>query len=222
MEERQMRFTKAVVFGAILLLGLAAWAQEFPRTEIGVDYSYARYSPSAPYSKGHSLNGGGGSVTFNINEYLGIKMDLQGYGSNHTKFNIAPNSTFPGGLHGDVQGNLFTYLFGPQIKVRAHSFQPFGHLLFGGAHSNVYQDAFTTLCQPIVGGCGVSKKPASDAFAMEFGGGLDIPINHIITFRPAEVDYLLTRFSNPFTGTNNQNNFRYDVGVVFTLGNTHY
>jgi Outer membrane protein beta-barrel domain len=217
-----MKWTKAVVFGAILLLGLAAWAQEFPRAEVGIDYSYARYSPSASYSKGHSLNGGGGSLTYNFNEYLGLQMDLQGYGSNHTAFNIAPNSTFPGGLHGDVQGNLFTYLFGPQIKVRSHGFQPFGHLLFGGAHSNVYQDAFSTLCQPIVGGCGVSKRPASDAFALEFGGGLDIPINHIITFRPAEVDYLMTRFSNPFTGTSNQNNFRYSVGLVLTLGHTTY
>ncbi|HET7640287.1 MAG TPA: hypothetical protein VFK47_16295, partial [Ktedonobacteraceae bacterium] len=105
-----MTFTKLIFVVAILLLGLGAAAQEFPRSEIGFDYSYARYAPSAPYSKGHSINGGGGSLVFNINEYIGIKMDLQGYGSNHTGFDIAPNSTFPLGLHGDVQGNLFTYL----------------------------------------------------------------------------------------------------------------
>lgn len=217
-----MNFTKALFAGAILLLGSAAWAQEFPRTEVGFNYSYMRYAPSAPYSKGHSLNGGGGSLVFNINEYLGIKMDLQGFGSNHTAFNIAPNGTFPFGLHGDVQGNLFTYLFGPQIKVRAHGVQPFVHLLFGGAHSNVYGDAFRTFCQGIVNGCSFSSRPASDAFAMEFGGGIDIPINHIVTFRPAEINYLLTRFSNPFTGTNNQNNFRYKVGVVFTLDHVQH
>jgi len=218
-----MKFVKAVVFSAIFLLGLAAWAQEFPRAEVGFDYSYARYSPSASYSKGHSLNGGGGSATFNINEYLGIKMDLQGYGSNHTAFNIAPNATFPGGLTGDVQGNLFTYLFGPEIKIRTHGVHPFGDLLFGGAHSNVYGDAYKTLCQPIFpNGCAISKKPGSDAFAMLVGGGLDIPINHIVTFRPAELDYLLTRFNNPLSGTSNQNNFRYAVGVVFNLGNTHF
>lgn len=212
---------RSCVLGTILLCGVAVWGQEFPRAEAGFDYSYARYGPSAPYSKGHSLNGGGGSLVFNINEYIGIKMDLQGYGSNHTGFNIAPNSLFPLGLHGDVQGNLFTYLFGPQIKVRTHGVQPFVDLLFGGAHSNVYTDAFRAFC-PNVGVCGFSSKPASDAFAMAFGGGVDIPINHIVTFRPAEVDYLLTRFSNPFTGTNNQNNFRYQVGVVFNLHNTTY
>jgi len=31
----------------------------------------------------------------------------------------------------------------------------------------------------------------------------------------AEVDYFLTRYTNPITSTNNQNNFRYLGGVVF-------
>jgi hypothetical protein len=213
-----MSIIKNVSFGAMLLLGLAAWAQEFPRVEVGANYSYVRYAPSASYTKGHSLNGGGGSAVFNINSILGIKMDLQGYGSNLTGFNIPPNFTFPNGLHGNVQGNLFTYLFGPQVKIRAHGFQPFGHVLFGGAHSNVYGNAFKTLCQPIVGVCAFSGAPASNAFAMEVGGGVDIPITHAIAFRPAEIDYLLTRFSNPLSGTNNQGNFRYSAGVLFTFG----
>lgn len=217
-----MKVTRVLAFGAILLLSLAAWAQEFPRAELGVDYSYARFSPSTPYSSGHSLNGGGGSATININSYLGIKMDLQGYGSTLSPFNIPPNPTFPGGLSGSSEGNLFTYLFGPQIKVRAHHFQPFGNLLFGGAHTNVYGNAFKTICQPLGEGCGLTKSPAADAFAMEFGGGLDIPINKTISFRPAELDYLMTRFSNPLSGTSNQHNFRYSAGLTFNLGHTSY
>lgn len=217
-----MKVRSVLICGASLLLGMSAWAQEFPRVDIGANYSYARYGPSAPYSKGHSLNGGGGELNINFNEYLGFKMDLQGYGSNLTGFNIAPNSTFPLGASGNVQGNLFTYLFGPQIKVRAHHFQPYGHLLFGGAHTNVYGNAFHTICQPIVGGCAFSKAPAGDAFAMDFGGGVDIPINKHFAFRPAQFDYLLTRFHNPFTGDNNQNNFRYSTGIVLSFGHTSY
>src|SRR5438105_2721077 len=212
-----------LLFGAFLLLGVAAWAQEFPRAEVGLDYSYARFAPSIPNSQGHSLNGGGGWVIFNINEYIGLKMDLQGYGSNLTSFTIPSTANFPGGANGKVQGNLFTYLFGPEIKVRAHQVHPFGHLLFGGAHSNVYGNAFTTICQPVAGGCAFSKAPSGDAFAMAFGGGLDIPIGKHFSFRPGEVDYLLTRYSNPFTSTNNQNNFRYSAGVLFSFGHTtHY
>jgi hypothetical protein len=217
-----MNVTKAIVFGAVFLVGVTAWTQEWPKVEVGADYSYLRFAPSGPYTKGHSLNGGGGSLTFDWNEYLGLKLDLQGYSSNTTGFNIPANLTFPNGLTGNVQGNMFTYLLGPQLKVRAHKIQPFGHLLFGGAHTNVYGNAFKTLCQPIVGGCMVTKGPTAEAFAMDFGGGVDIPIGKKISFRPAQIDYLLTRYSNQFTKTSNQSNFRYSVGIVFTLANGTY
>lgn len=217
-----MSVTKAFALGALVLLGVAACAQEFPRAEVGVDYSYARYAPSTAFSQGHSLNGGGGSAVLNFNEYLGIKMDLQGYGSNLNAFNIPASTNFPNGVSGNIQGNLFTYLFGPQIKIRTPMAHPFVNLLFGGAHTNVYGNAFQKLCQPIAGGCVFSKSPAADAFAMAFGGGVDIPVGKIVSIRPGAVDYLLTRFSNPFTKTNNQNNFRYSAGIFFNIGNTHY
>jgi hypothetical protein len=57
---------------------------------------------------------------------------------------------------------------------------------------------------------------------MAFGGGLDIPVNKTISIRPAEFDYFLTRFDNPFTGTANQQNFRYSAGIVFTFRNRNY
>jgi hypothetical protein len=213
-----MKITKVAVVSALLLIGVAVWAQEYPLKEVGFDFSYARYAPSGAYTQGHSLNGGGGSLVYNIAEYLGIKADLQGYGSNLTHFVIPAGLTnFPGGFTGNVQGNLFTYMFGPQLKVRVPKFQPFVHLLLGGAHSNVYGKAFRTICQPMVGVCGFSKAPAGDAFAMTFGGGLDIPIGHKISFRPAEIDYLMTNFNNAFTN-GLQNNFRYSAGINFNIG----
>jgi hypothetical protein len=213
-----MKSTKTILLGgAVLLFGCAAWAQEFPKFEVGADYSYARYAPSASSTQGHSLNGGGGTLVYNLNSYLGIKADLQGYGSNTSVFTIPAGTNFPGGGSAKVQGNLFTYMFGPQIKVRAHGFQPFGHLLFGAAHSNVYGNAFKNICQPAVGACSFSTAPSGNAFAMAFGGGVDIPINKTFSIRPGEVDYLLTRFNNNFTNAN-QSNFRYSAGVVFTVG----
>jgi hypothetical protein len=217
-----MKILYRFVLGATLFVSIGAWAQEWPKVEVGADYSYLRFAPSGPYTKGHSLNGGGGSLVYNWNEFLGIKMDLQGYTSNKTGFNIPPNLTFPNGLNGNVQGNMFTYLFGPQFKVRSHTIQPFAHLLFGGAHTNVYGNAFKTLCQPIAGNCGVSRAPTAEAFAMDFGGGVDIPIGKTISFRPVQIDYMLTRFSNAFTKTSNQNNFHYSAGIVFTLARGGY
>ena len=89
-----MKITNLVAFSAVLLLGVVAWAQEFPRYEVGVNYSYMRFNPSTN-TNSHSLNGGGGSITFNINEYLGIKADLQGTGSNDTEFHIPAGPNFP-------------------------------------------------------------------------------------------------------------------------------
>ena len=203
-----MKVTRVFTFGAIVLLSMAAWAQEFPRTELGVDYSYARYSPSAPYSKGHSLNGGGGSVTFNIDDYLGIKMDLQGYGSNSSSFSIPANPTFPSGLSGSVEGNLFTYLFGPQIKVRAHHFQPFANLLFGGAHSQRlwqrFQDNLPAHCWRLWSG--ESARGGCFCNGIRWGGGYPNQQNGLVSpcrvrlppdplHQPALRNHLSTQFS---------------------------
>jgi len=216
-----MRFSRTLLAVSILLVNVAAWAQEFPRAEVGANYSYGRFIPSRDSRTPYSLNGGGGSLVVNINEFLGIKMDLQGYKSTTREFVIPARVNFPSGAQGSVSGDLFTYLFGPEIKVRAHKLQPFAHILFGAAHSNVYADAYKTICQPIVGGCAFRGSPASDAFAMAVGGGLDIPINHVISFIPAEADYLLTHFTNQFAN-NVQNNFRYSAGVLFSFGHTTY
>jgi hypothetical protein len=52
---------------------------------------------------------------------------------------------------------------------------------------------------------------------MELGGGLDIPVTPHISIRPAEVDYLLTEFSNNKAGAT-QNNFRYMLGANIGFG----
>ena len=135
-----MKLTKLFVFWAGLLVGLAAWSQDFPRAEVAADYSYARFYPVARGTQSLSLNGGGGALVVNVTPYFGIKMDLQGYGSNTVTW------TNPAGGSATAQGNLFTYLFGPQIKLRSPRFQPFGHFLLGGAHSNVYAN-LTKACQ---------------------------------------------------------------------------
>jgi Outer membrane protein beta-barrel domain len=213
MNERKKR----ILFGVILLLSAMASAQEFPKAEVGFDYSYVRYAPNVAGSQGHSLNGGGGTLVFNINRYLGIKADLQGYGSTTTTFQFGPTPNFPTGAQANVQGNLFTYLFGPQIKLHSPKIQPFVHFLFGGVHSNVYANAFKNICLPASGVCSFSRAPANNAFAFAFGGGVDIPIGHVVAIRPAEVDYLLTDFTNQFNNAH-QNNFRYSGGITFSFG----
>lgn len=213
-----MKLTNVLVLVVTLSLAIATSAQEirWPKIEAGVDYTYLRFASSNPYTKGLSLLGGGGSLVYNWNEFLGLRGEVQAYTSNTTAFVIPPNSSFPRGLSGTAQGNMLTYMIGPQFKVRSHAIQPFAHLLFGGAHTNIYSIALKPLCQPTAGSCS-TKAPTAESFAMDFGGGVDIPINKVISFRPVQIDYLLTRYSNPITKTNDQNNFHYSAGIVFTL-----
>jgi hypothetical protein len=207
-----MKLRSVLIVGVVMLTGLAAMAQDAPKFEAAVDYSYARYGASHQFAGSYSLNGGGGALDFNFTKYLGIKMDLQGYGSNTQRFTaVAGSSVCPLGCSANIQGNLFTYLFGPQIGIRTGKIRPFGHVLLGGAHSNVYGNLQKTT------GVVFSKAPSGNSFALAAGGGIDIAINHTgtIAFRPAEIDYLYTRFNN--SASSGQNSFQYKAGIVFNF-----
>ena len=208
-------FRKALL-GLIILLGVAAVAQEFPRAEVAGMYSYVRFAPAAKYTNGLNMNGGGGSLTINFIDALGIKAELDGFAQSKTTFTIPAGAAIaPVGGTVTANGNLFTYLFGPQVKFRAEKLHPYVHALFGGAHSSLWGN-FTKACTICTTTTGA---PSGNAFAMALGGGLDIPVSELISIRVGQLDYLLTRFSNRLA-TNNQNNFRYSAGVVFSFGNT--
>ena len=194
---------KAFLIGFVLLFGSAAFAQSDTKMEVSANYSYMRFNPqNSNIISSFSLNGGGGAFSYFFTDMIGIKAEFEGYGST-TRTLVATGT--------NVQANLFTYNVGPVIKYRQGKFQPFGEVLFGGAHSNAY----VNLCNAS-GGC--IGSPSNNAFDFIIGGGLDIPVTKSISIRPAEVDFVLTRFGNNFTGgNNNQSNFRYQAGIVFSF-----
>jgi len=209
-----MRVRNVIVLGVFLLLGTRAFAQDYPKIEVPLGYSYMRFNPeNSSTLKSFSLNGGGGGVTFYFTHALGIEAEFEGYGSQTRTFSIATGSTFcPTGCTGSVQANLFTYNVGPILKYRAEHFEPFVETLFGGAHSNVYGN----LLKACSGLCTTSGSPSNNAFDFIIGGGIDIPVTKSIAVRPAQFDFVLSRFGTGFTGGNqNQSNFRYQAGVVF-------
>jgi hypothetical protein len=200
--------------GLFFVLGTATLAQDAPKLELAVDYSYVHANPqNNNIIPAFSLNGGGGSVAYYFSKYVGILGEFQGYGSYTHTTNIPFTPCVNQNCVVVASGNLFTYNVGPIAKVRFKHFEPFVEALFGGAHSNFYGNIFN-LCQ--AGDCtNISKSPSNNAFDFIIGGGIDIPINEHFAIRPAEVDYLLTRFGNSFTaGNNNQSNFRYQAGIV--------
>jgi hypothetical protein len=206
---------KTMLLGVVIALCLPALAQEYPKKEVAIDYSFVRFNPSIFNSQSRNLNGGGGSFTYNVRKGIGIKAELNGYGSNTAGFVIpAPVVTsrgvIPAGTF-SASGNLFSYLFGPQFKVNLGKVSPFAEALWGGAHSNVYANLFKA-----AGGV-ASAAPSNNAFAMAYGGGIDVSVTKVVSIRPVQVDYFMSRFGNVFA-TRNQNNFRYSAGIVFGLG----
>ena len=75
---------------------------------------------------------------------------------------------------------------------------------------------------PILGGISAPITSAT-AFAMAFGGGVDIGLSRHFAIRAAQVDYLYTNFNSidalasglSTTTGNHQNSFRYSGGVVW-------
>jgi hypothetical protein len=212
-----MKLRSAIILGIVLIFGTAAFAQDYAKVEIPMYYSYMRFNPeNSNIVSGFSLNGGGGGITVYFNHMIGITGEFNGYGSTTQTFHFpaTANSPCPAGCTVTGSGDLFSYNVGPVFKYRGERWEPFVETLFGGAHSNTYNNVFHNLCvNP--GVCTSQLTPSNNAFDFIIGGGLDIPMSHHISIRPAQVDFVLTRFGNNFTkGNQNQSNFRYNGGVV--------
>ena len=212
-----MKLRSPFMLGVVLLFGTAAFAQDYAKIEVPLQYSYMRFNPeNSNIVSGFSLNGGGGGVTYYFNHMLGIESEFNGYGSltKNFVFPATANSPCPAGCNVKANGDLFTYNIGPVFKYRSEHFEPFVETLFGGAHSNVYQNLQHNICvNP--GTCVTNAAPSNNAWDFVIGGGIDIPLTKLIAIRPAQFDFVLTRFGNSFTkGNQNQSNFRYNGGIV--------
>jgi Outer membrane protein beta-barrel domain len=207
-----MKIRGALVLGFALLYASTAFALDDHKLEVTVDYSYVHANPQNNHViPTFSLNGGGGGFAYYLTRSVGIEAEFQGYGSYTHYFTLPPPfCSRPCIL--SAQGNLFTYNIGPIVKFRAVIFEPFVETLFGGAHSNFYANLY----QACAGCTTLGKSPSNNAFDFIIGAGVDIPLGRHVAFRPAQFNYLLTRFGNAFTaGNNNQSNFRYQAGVQF-------
>jgi Outer membrane protein beta-barrel domain len=200
-----------VVIAFSFLFTMAAFAQDVPKFEVPIGFSFVNVHPDLSPVTSFNIFGGGGGFVYNVTPWIGIKADFEGYTQGSGLKQTLINNGYT--VNGNLQGNVFTYLFGPQIKKHSGKWQPFGQALFGAAHSNAYANIYDSIHGL------TSASSNNNAFAMEFGGGLDFALTPHVQLRPVEVDYLYTRFGvNGTNYTGNQNNFKYFAGVNFTFG----
>jgi outer membrane protein OmpA-like peptidoglycan-associated protein len=160
-----------------------------PAFEIALGYVYTSFNPPGP---DHNMNGGIGSITGNVNNWLGLTAEFTG-------------STI-GGLPANTDGTFYTYLFGPTFSRRSDRITPFLHSLFGAGHLNV--NAPPT----VVPGSFLASTLHQNAFAMALGGGFDVNLGRRLSWRIVEADYLLTKFTDG--QDNRQNNFRASTALI--------
>jgi hypothetical protein len=194
-----------------MLFARAALSQD--RFEIYGEYSYLHFNPTVTGINGRSFNGGGGGVTLYFLKIFGIKADFMGYGSTTFTKTFSAPVTVPGGgvIPAGTYANLSSYLAGPVLRIPIPRVTPFGEILFGVSNTNGYVNLQNSI---IAGGGTISRSPTQHPFTMAVGGGLDLGISKRVAIRLVEVDYVLSRYSNPLTSANNQNNFRYCGGLV--------
>jgi len=107
-----------------------------------------------------------------------------------------------------IDDKALTYLFGPRFSWRHYArWTPYVQFLFGGAYAWSGPNSNT-----------------QNAFATASGGGLDYNLNHRISIKPIQVEYVMTQFDSAALGGSNksfgghQNDVRYSAGVVFKFG----
>jgi hypothetical protein len=167
-------------------------------------YSYLR-------NNSNGFGGWEGQGTFNFNRYLGVTADVSGISGTPFGFSAL-------GFSAGTYQRLNNYLFGPTITANLGRSAVFVHALFGEAHSSLGAG----IGIPIIGGISTGITSAN-AFAMAFGGGIDIGLTRHLAIRAVQVDYLRTQFNATDALTtglssslgNRQNSFRYSSGIVF-------
>jgi hypothetical protein len=113
-----------VVIAFALLVSMTAMAQDYPKFEVPVGFSFVNVHPGVTQLTSFNMFGGGGGFVYNVTPWIGIKADFAGY----TQGSGLKNQLTSLGYAGQANGNVFTYMFGPQIKK--HS----GKLQIGRAH----------------------------------------------------------------------------------------
>ena len=201
---------KALLVTLLLIFcGVSTVAQDHPRFEVGAGWNYLHVDTggSGANVSENSTSGLFIDGTFYAMKWVGLTADFQ-FNQKH----------FPAGTLQPANGvdtNLLGLAFGPRIKGHFGRVEPFGHGLFGFSRVSV---------KPATAG---AVNTSDTAFAMKFGGGVDVGVAHHFAVRLGELNYYLTKFGTTdcfpsvngaipcgLNGKGTQNNFTVSTGIV--------
>jgi len=127
----------------------------------------------------------------NVHRNVGIVTSLSGTYKNVGYFDRLSGHTFR------AKVKRYDLMAGPRFNARYANATPFAHALFGISHVRAdFDEVFN------------SNAKRDTAFAMAFGGGLDLRAGEHFDVRAGQVDYIPTFFDGK-----RQDNFRFSAGV---------
>ena len=158
--------------------------------ELSGGYNIRMFTESSGVRVG--VNGGYGSIQYNVINRLGAVMEVSG-------------GVRDQGLNGNL--SIYSVMVGPQIYPFKHrrKLTPFAHVLFG---ENFYHNSY-----PAVGGFPHTVSTDSK-FGWEAGGGFDWVYKKHWEIRLIQLDYAPTKFFGAGTKTG----YRASIGVVYRFG----
>ena len=212
---------KTLIFCMIIFcLPLAAMARDYPRAEFFGGFSIYSGSPAiGDYDDIASMLGTdngqiptGWRLDGNIlrtddrEQFYGIQANVAG----NFRENFGIVADF-GCQSNDLNGHgflVYEYLFGPQFSRRGDKATLFAHALFGGNgfHSSGSTNLFDS---------GISRYFSENAFAMGFGGGVDLNAGNRFAIRVVQLDWIPNRMGGEWSTSE----FRLGFGIVFKAGN---
>jgi opacity protein-like surface antigen len=142
-------------------------------------------------SKREGYNGFNAEFNQNITRHIGIVTSFTGTYATTGYVDIRSGRTF------DARVQRYDLMIGPRYNWRLSRVTPFAHALFGVTHMRANFDDVLT-----------PGRKADTAFAMAFGGGLDVHAGEHLDVRAVQVDYLPTFFNGK-----RQDNLRVGAGI---------
>jgi len=142
-------------------------------------------------SRREAYNGFNVEFNQNVTRHIGIVTSFSGTYATNTYVDRNSGRSF------EARVQRYDLLAGPRYNWRPDGVVPFAHALFGVSHMRASFD------DPLL-----SCRKSDTAFAMAFGGGLDVHAGEDIDIRVIQFDYLPTFFNGK-----RQDNFRAGAGI---------
>lgn len=191
-----------VVMTLVLVSTATTWAQD----------DYKKYEFFGGYSALFYDNLAGDTGSPAVDDVLGDRQTLRGFNLEFARnFHKYVGAKFDYSLHlrednfsrplgsGTIDSTIQNFLGGIQVKNNSEdgpTFKPFGHALFGVAVQKLDVDSPQL---PVL--FGISDFHTNEtSFAMAFGGGLDLKLNHRFDIRVVQIDWNIIKRGDQQTG----------------------